>query len=222
MAYFTSDFLQFFSELRENNEREWFHAEKKRYETTVKKPFEAFIEAMIERIQIEDPSLIITPKECVFRIHRDTRFSKDKTPYKLHASAAINHGGRKDHSRPGIYMQANEQSFGIYSGIYRADSKTLQRIREEMVSNAAEFSGLIADKNFKTHFGEILGEKNKRIPKEFREAAEEQPLLYHKQFYYCKELDAATILKEDLVDEVMKYYKASRPLSAFLARAIVE
>ncbi len=222
MAYCTPDFLQFFAELRDNNEREWFHAQKKRYEKSVKKPFESLIAAIIERIQIEDPSLIITPKECIFRIYRDTRFSKDKTPYKLHASAAINHKGRKDHSQPGIYLQANDETFGIYSGVYRPDTKTLKRIRESMVMHADEFATLIADDTFRSRFGEILGEKNKRLAKEFHEAAEQQPLLFNKQFYYCKALDAESLLSDDVVDTVMDYYQASRPLSAFFTEAMQE
>ena len=98
----------------------------------------------------------------------------------------------------------------------------MQRIREEMVSNASEFAALIADKKFQATFGEIKGEKNKRILKEFRVPAEEQPLLFNKQFYYVHELDAAAILQEDIVDQIMEYYRTSRPLSAFFARAILE
>ena len=219
MTYFTPDFLNFFADLRENNDRDWFKSQKKRYETAVKKPFEQLIASLIERMQIEDPTLLVTTKDCIFRIHRDTRFSKDKTPYKLHASAAINRGGKKDHTQPGIYIQASDDSFGIFSGNYRPDTKGLRAIREEIISNMDEFQALLEDKNFKAKFGTIQGEKNKRIAKEFREAAEQQPLLFHKQFYYAHEMSAETLLRDDLVDFVMEYYHASRPMSAFLSRA---
>lgn len=222
MSYFTSDFLSFFADLRENNERDWFKAQKKRYEQAVKKPFEQFVSALIERMQIEDPELVVTPKDCIFRIYRDTRFSKDKTPYKLHASAAINRGGKKDHSEPGIYLQASDESFGIFSGNYRPDTKNLRAIREEIVSNMEEFQALLDDKNFKAKFGTIQGEKNKRLPKEFMEAAEQQPLLFNKQFYYAHEMDAETLLQDNLVELVMEYYHASRPMGAFLSRVVPE
>lgn len=220
MTYFTSDFLSFFTDLRANNERDWFKANKKSYEEAIKKPFEAFIAAMIERIQIEDPELVITPKDCIFRIYRDTRFSKDKTPYKLHASAAINRGGRKDHSRPGIYLEANDEKFSVYSGVYQADTKTLLAIRESIAGNMEEFADLVADPVFVKTFGSIQGEKNKRIPKEFRELAEQQALLFNKQFYYFHEFEANAILQDNLVEQVMECYQASRPLSRFFEEAI--
>ncbi|MEL6943413.1 MAG: DUF2461 domain-containing protein, partial [Bacteroidota bacterium] len=105
MKHFTPDFLNFFKDLRANNEREWFHANKKRYEQSVKIPFQAFIADVIEHASIFDPNILITPKDAIFRIYKDTRFSKDKTPYKLHASAVVSRGGRKDLTSIGIYLE---------------------------------------------------------------------------------------------------------------------
>ncbi|MCB0818301.1 MAG: DUF2461 family protein, partial [Flavobacteriales bacterium] len=83
MAWFTADYQRFFKDLAAHNDRDWFHANKKRYETSVKKPFEAFVQELIDRMGKLDKQYRITPKEAIFRIHRDVRFSNDKTPYKL-------------------------------------------------------------------------------------------------------------------------------------------
>jgi len=220
MIYFDKACLAFFKELEKNNQREWFHANKKRYETDVKKPFERFIEVMIDKMQVIDPNIIITPKDAIFRIHRDVRFSKDKSPYKLHVSAAIAKGGRKDMASPGIYLELNHKHFGIYSGVYRPDKNQLQGIREGIASDPKTFKKLISAKSFVNKFGTIQGEKNKRIPKEFQEFLEAQPLIANKQFYYMASLPAATILDPKLTKIVIDHYKAALPVSNFLSEAM--
>ena len=104
MTYFTKEFNSFFADLAKNNKTEWFHANKKRYEEFVKVPFEEFVAEMISRMQKEDPEINILPKEAIFRINRDLRFSKDKKPYKEWVSAVISKFGKKDKSYPGIYF----------------------------------------------------------------------------------------------------------------------
>ncbi len=220
MAYFTKEFLKFFKELEKNNQREWFHANKKRYEEHVKKPFEEFVAVMIDKMQAIDSRIMITPKDAIFRIHRDVRFSKDKSPYKVQVSGIISKGGRKDMSTPGIYLQLDHKEFGIYSGAYMPDKNQLQGIREAIASDPKGFKKLISAKAFVNKFGTIQGEQNKRIPKEFKEIAEEQPLIANKQFYYMAALPANTALDDKLVKTVLDYYKASIPVSRFLSEAM--
>ena len=220
MTYFTKDFLKFFKDLEKNNDREWFHANKKNYEEKVKKPFEHFVAIMIDKMQAIDANIVITPKDAIFRIHRDVRFSKDKSPYKLHVSAIISKGGRKDMSSPGIYLQLNHKEFGIYSGAYMPDKNQLQGIREAIASDLSGFKKLINAAPFVKKFGTVQGEQNKRIPSEFKEIVKEQPLIANKQFYYNANLPAETALDPKLPKIVMDHYKASLPLSRFIAEAI--
>ncbi len=220
MSHFTKEFQTFFKELEKNNNREWFHANKKRYEAYVKKPFEEFIALMIDKLQAFDPAIVITPKDAIFRIHRDVRFSKDKSPYKVQVSAIISKGGRKDMSTPGIYLELNHEKFGIYSGAYMPDKHQLQGIREAIASDTKTFKKLIKAKAFVNKFGNIQGEKNKRIPKEFQEAAEIEPLIANKQFYYVANLDADTIFDPKLPKIITDHYKAAKPLSDFLSEAM--
>ncbi len=220
MAFFTPELFNFLNDLTENNNRDWFHANKKRYETHLKKPFEQLIGAAIDRVQSIDNRVLITPKEAIFRIYRDTRFSNDKTPYKTQLSAVVSKGGRKDMSSPGIYIEVRADHFRLYSGVYMPSTKQLQAIREAIVSQVDEFKALVADKKFKKHFGEIRGEQNKRIPKEFREAAETLPVLMNKQFYYFADLAPETALDPKLVEIIARHYEVAQPLGHFFERAL--
>ncbi len=220
MGYFTKDFILFLKELNNNNNREWFAENKKRYEQSVKTPFENFIQDMIFRIQEDDENLMITPKEAIFRIYRDIRFSKDKTPYKTHVSAVIVNGGRKNYTDPGIYLELNSKVLRFYGGIYQMTKEQLQNVRNYIVSNLNEFASLQKDKKFKKYFGGILGEKNKRIPKEFTDIVEIEPLIANKQFYYFSEMEINKILSNSLTKDLMKIYSAVKPMNRFLKQAL--
>ena len=138
MAYFDADFIQFFKELEAKNNRDWFQANKKRYEARVKKPFASFVAELIDQLQPLDPRMLITPKDAIFRIYRDVRFSPDKAPYKNHVSANLSPGGRKDMLRPCIYLQFNHQSAAVYSGLYRLQAKEVQKEIARRVKKRAQ------------------------------------------------------------------------------------
>ena len=220
MTYFTPDFLHFFAELTENNDRDWFNANKSRYDKSVKKPFEKLVADLIDRLQAIHPSMAITPKDAIFRIYRDTRFSADKTPYKNHTSAIFAPGGKKDFQSPGMYLEMNNEHTRIYSGVYMPDKEVLQRIREAIASEPARFRSLIEAPAFKESYGEIRGDKNKRLPSEFVEAAATEPLLYNKAFYYFHQFPPETALHDDLVELIIAAYLKAKPVSDFLAEAM--
>lgn len=220
MAHFTSDFISFFKELRKNNDRDWFHANKKTFEKHVKKPFQEFIGEMIGRLHKLDERILITPKDAIFRIYRDTRFSKDKTPYKEHVSAIISKGGRKDMSSPGLYIQMNDEEITIYSGVYQPDKSQLEAIRYAIASDPKSFKTLYSAKAFVDLYDEIRGEKNKRLPKEFIDTADDEPLIYNKGFYYYDILPASEILSDDLPKVLEQHFKVARPLNDFFENAM--
>ena len=216
MSYFNQDFIDFFKELSKNNNREWFNKNKQRYELSVKKPFEEFVEEMIHRISDEEDDIRITPKEAIFRIYRDVRFSKDKEPYKTHASAVISPKGRKDFSVPGWYIQLSAEDVRFYSGMHVMEKDQLQRFREHIAANLKEFERLLKEKDFKKYFGQIHGEQHKRVPKEFQNVAEIQPLIANKQFYFFAKLEPEKILSRTFTDLMMKCYFASRNMNNFI------
>ncbi|MEZ4738179.1 MAG: DUF2461 domain-containing protein [Flavobacteriales bacterium] len=220
MAWFTSDFNQFFKDLAKNNNKEWFDANRKRYEKSVKTPFAEFVSAAIARIGKVDKDIRIEAKEAIFRINRDIRFSKDKTPYKLNCSAIISPAGRKDHAAPGIYFELGPESVKIYGGAYMPDKERLGRIRLAIMKDPKGFRRVIEAKPFKDHFGTVQGERNKVLPAEFKAALGKEPLIANKQFYVGAELPAELVMDPKLMEQLMEHHKAMRPFNDWLTGAM--
>lgn len=219
MTYFTKDYIDFFKELAANNNKEWFDANKKRYAKGVKEPFEKFIGDLIAEVSKLNKEIAITHKDAIFRINRDIRFSKDKTPYKTNRSAIISPKGRKDKSYPGMYIEAGPQHVRIYGGVYMPDKDQLYNIRERMAENPKAFEKLINDPEFKAVFGEVRGEQNIIVPKEFKDAASDYPFILNKQWYWFKEMKPEILLKNDLLEQVTAVYKANQKLMDYFAEA---
>lgn len=216
MNWFTADMNAFFKDLAKNNNKEWFDANRKRYENSVKAPFEAFVAGLIQRVQKLDPAVQIQPKDAIFRINKDVRFSKDKTPYKLSATAIVSPGGKKDHGDPGIYIELGPEHVQIFGGSYTPEKDQLHMIRSKIASQLNVFKKLYSAKDFVDHFGSIQGEKNKVLPPEFKEVVKQEPLIANKQFYYNATLPAKTVSDPKLMELIMEHYKAMRPMNAFL------
>jgi len=217
MAFFTQDYLDFFIELAANNHKDWFDLNRKRYEKSVKIPFQQFTKHMIEQIAILNPVFKdLEPKDCIFRINRDIRFAKDKNPYKLMVSAVIAPEGKKSRAINGIYFELGPEHVRAYGGVYETDKEGLEAIREGISDNLTTFKKLYSSSAFQTTFGEIRGEKNKIIPSYLRAAAENEPLIFNKQFYFFAEFPPETLLKDDLDQLLVKCYKVGRPVESFL------
>jgi uncharacterized protein (TIGR02453 family) len=219
MAWFEQDAIEFFRELEFNNNKEWFEANKKRYETSVKKPMEAFADHMIERMREILPNIQATGKQSVFRIYKDVRFSKDKTPYKTNAGMHINDGGKGDLGSPGLYFHIDPRVMGIASGRYQLEPGPLRNLRMHIAANLQEFQELLEDPGFQRYFRGIVGDKNKILPPELREAAAKQPLIFNKQFYYWSEHEAESATRDDLDEFLMEHMRACRRMNEFLTRA---
>lgn len=215
-------YFDFFAELARNNEREWFLSQKTRYESTVKAPFLHLLEQITASLNDSEPELSLIPaKQMLFRINRDARFSKDKRPYKEHLSASIGRFGTKDKLYPGHYLQLSAHDSFIAGGAYFFEEKeTLLRVRRYVVDNSDAFNALISDKKFTSKWGEMRGERNKRMQPEFAEVVEHQPFVANKQFYWQAQLDAKLALRPDFPNILRGYFEAAQPLNAFLREAI--
>ena len=220
MAYFQPQFLDFFKELAGNNHKAWFDTNRKTYENFVKTPFAVFIQDLIDTFKKINPDIDPEAKNAIFRINRDIRFSKDKTPYKLYASALLSPTGRKDISNPGFYLELNPEHLSIYGGIYMPDNKQVAKIRQYMVEHLNEFDKIIQNKDFIQKYGTVKGEQQSRLPKEWKEAAEKQPLLYNKQWYLQAQLPPETVLQNELLETVLDYFKTALPLHQFIREAL--
>jgi uncharacterized protein (TIGR02453 family) len=132
MKFFNPDFIDFFKELAANNHKDWFDLNRKRYEQSVKKPFAAFTQYMIDVIAKENSDFNdLLAKDCIFRINRDIRFSNDKTPYKTMSSAVIATGVKKSTAINGIYFEFSAEHVRVYGGIYEINKEEIKRKKKE-------------------------------------------------------------------------------------------
>jgi len=221
MAFFTPDFLQFFIELAPNNHKDWFDLNRKRYEKSVKEPFKDFVEHIIKEIAKTDASFKdLEAKDCIFRINRDIRFSKDKTPYKMNVSAVVAPEGKKSKAVNGVYFEFGPEHVRVYGGVYEIDKDDLLTVREGIANDLQGFQEAYSNPRFKKVFGTILGEKNKVIPKELKEAAEKEPLIFNKQWYFYAQFDAETVLDPKLDQLLLDCFEAGKPVEHYFNKLI--
>lgn len=215
------DFRDFLAELALNNDRDWFNANKKRFEKSVKEPFRALVEDVLERCRAWQPDLAgITPEDCIYRIYRDTRFSKDKTPYKTYLAARIGPNGRKAEIQPGYYFHVGFDQIYVAGGAYFLDPDSLRKVRQAVWDRRAEFEALVSEAGFRSTFEKLLGERNKVMPAEFREAAKEMPDLTNKQFYFAADLPPDAASEPDFAGRIVTTMQAGWPMVQFLRSAL--
>ncbi len=220
-VFFSADFNQFFMDLAANNHKDWFDANRKRYETSVKKPFEVFVQALIDAVRVYEPALEMRPSDAIFRINKDVRFSKDKTPYKLNRSALVSAYGRKDATHPSLYIELGPEKVMIAGGSYFLEKEPLQQVREYIAANIDEWYKLTSDAKFKKTTGGIKGEVQKRLTdKALNALAVEHPVLLQKQFYYDSQLSPDAVTSPGLLDAIMERYVTANPVSLFLQKAL--
>lgn len=216
---FTKEYLVFFKELAANNNREWFIANKKRYETAVKLPFEKFIGEILDWLVTIDESIAISPKQAILRINRDIRFAADKSPYNLSMRAILSAQGSKDKDYPGIYLSLGPEGIEFFAGWYGIDKESLQHLRQRIAAQPQELKKIISQPHFLARMGELQGEKNKVLPKDLKEAALKNPLIAHKQFYVHKKMPAKLITSATLMQEIMDDCLCSMPLLEYLRKS---
>lgn len=223
MSYFSPKFIDFFKGLAAKNHKDYFDEHRKTYIKEVKEPFQALVADTAAEIGKIDPEVKkLQLKNAIFRINRDIRFSKDKTPYNLHVSAAVSPSGRKDMQYPGLYMHLSLDEAHFGGGIYVPSKENLVKIRQHIVDDYKGFQKALNDKAFKKRFdGFREGEMNKVLPKEFKEYGEQYPELFRKQFFYMASHDGQeTIMRPDLLEFVVDHYKAGLVWDKWFKKAL--
>ena len=214
--------VHFLSELKKNNNREWFHDNKESYEN-YKKEYHKLIEDFLgEMIPMDESLRHLEPKNCAFRIARDIRFSKDKTPYKTHLGIWLS-GGTKNTNLPGYYIHIEEGKSFIGGGVWWPDAVDLKKIRKEIAYFYEDLQEILDDKNFKKEFGDFeRNETNslKNAPKDYEKDHEAIEYLKLKSFTAVQNLDDSLLKDKDFVKKVSKKLIALKPLNEFLERAL--
>jgi len=210
----------FLKNLAKNNNREWFKDNKKKYDAA-KENVEALIDQMINKIQNFDDrfSKDINAKDCIFRIYRDIRFSKDKTPYKLNFGANISPGGKKS-GVPGYYFHVKPGECFVGGGMYKPDGKQLAAVRQEIDYNTKAFKKILNSASFKKHFGDLKGDKLKTAPKGYPKDHPELSLLQYKGYFTYGIISDADMQTKDCLKLASQKLKAMYPLNMFISQAI--
>ncbi len=215
----TKETFQFLKELKQNNNREWFTENKKRFEAA-NDNVAAFTGSLIADIGKCDKEVAgLDPKSCVFRIYRDVRFSKDKSPYKTNLGAYIAPGGRKS-MQPGYYLHIEPGQCFLAGGKHIPDGPELLKIRNAIAGQTDEFLKIINKKSFRDALGDFRGDKLKNPPKGFDPEHKAIELLKMKEFMAFIELADKTVLASDFQKTISKLTKEMFPLIAFLRRAM--
>ncbi len=206
--------LQFLKELAENNNRDWFTENRKRYETA-KKDLEKLVEAVLKGVN-EFESLPNTEvKDCIFRINRDVRFSKDKSPYKQWFSAAVGPGGRHS-GRTDFYLHIQPGKSFLGAGMWAPTPKHLAKFRQEIDFNPQELKGIIEAPAFRDYFPEIWGESLQRMPKGYPETHPDIALLKRKQLFFMHKYTDADVMSPGFAAEVVKGCRLIKPFCDYL------
>jgi uncharacterized protein (TIGR02453 family) len=212
--------FKFLKQLSKNNNKEWFDINRKTYEVC-KVEFETIIKILLDKSIIFDKQLAgLEAKKCLFRINKDVRFSKDKSPYKLNMGASINPGGKKS-MIPGYYIHIEPGKSFLAGGSYQPMPEMLAAIRQEIDYNSAEFKKIISARDFKLYFKELSQEdKLKTAPKGYEKTHPDIALLQLKHFITVHPLSDEDVLNKNFPTYAAKVFKAMLPLNLFLRKCM--
>ena len=210
----TSNF-KFLKDLKKNNNRDWFTENKKRYQGEHEEII-SFADALLAKMNEHDVIETPTGKKSLFRIYRDVRFSKDKSPYKTHWSGGFKRATAARRGGYYFHIQPDGQSF-IGGGFWGPNKDDLQRIREEIATDASELREILADPTFVSTFKELQGDQLKTAPKGFDKEHPDIDLLRYKQFIFGKNFTDKEVQSPDFLEVANDTFKAMRPFFDFMS-----
>lgn len=219
---FSAATLDFLAELEANNDRDWFRENKARYEQVVRTPALHFVEAMQQPLAQLSPHFEAVPKATggsLMRVHRDTRFSRDKSPYKTNVGIQFRHVDGRDVHAPGYYVHLDARQLFLGAGLWRPPPAALAAIRERIDARPGEWRRLRDERAFRRHF--VLGGQTLvRPPRGYRA---DHPLiddLKRKDFVATKDLDPDAALRPDFLRQVETAFASASPFMRFLCQAV--
>ena len=207
----------FLKNLKENNNKDWFDANKSEYQ----KQFESmifFADGLLQRMNTHDVIETSSGKKSLHRIYRDTRFSKEKTPYKNNWSGGFSRATKE--RRGGYYFHIEPGNTFVAGGFFGPNTEDLKRIRDEISRDSSELRGILSSKEFKTNFGTLEGERLKTAPKGFSVDNEAIDLLRFKQFLLIKKFKDKEVLDPTFIDEANHAFKNMRAFFDYMSEIL--
>jgi uncharacterized protein (TIGR02453 family) len=215
---FIIDFLQ---DLSENNNREWFNANKERYVLAADFFKREVIELIAKIGEFDSDIKRVMPESCIFRIYRDIRFSPDKTPYKTHFGAYIAANGGRKSVLGGYYVHIKPKESFLSGGIYWTEKESLKKIRHEIEDNFEELQAILNEKSFKKNFGDMKAfEKNSRLPLGFSANSPAAKYLIFKHFLVEHTITEKTVCSENFIDYAVDIFHSMKNFNRFFNEII--
>jgi uncharacterized protein (TIGR02453 family) len=218
----SNETLLFLEDLKANNNRDWFLANKKRYDE-YKKEYHKLIADLLEVIKPKDPTLeLLEVKNCTFRINRDIRFSKDKSPYKTHMGIWLRSGSLHAES-PGYYIHIEKDASFVGGGLYCPMPDQIQKIRKEINFFYEDLEAVLRDKSFKSVYGTLNRDENSTLKNPPRGYEKDNPaieFLKLKSFTATQKINNAELTKTNFVNSISEKLIALKPLNEFINRAL--
>jgi uncharacterized protein (TIGR02453 family) len=215
--------MLFLSKLKKNNNKPWFDANRKQYEAA-KADFASFVQAVIDGFGKKNKSIAhLLAKDCMFRINRDVRFSKDKSPYKTNMGAFINAGGKKSNFA-GYYFHLEPGACFTGGGMYMPMPQELAKVRQEIDYNLADFKKIINAKKFKTVYGDLDRDAEyllSRVPKGYETDNPAAEYLKLKSFVATINIPDTSLKSKKIIDDVITAFEALQTLNNFLNNALL-
>lgn len=214
--------LFFLEDLKANNNRDWFLANKKRYEA-YKKEYHQLIAELLEVMKPQDASLeMLEVKNCTFRINRDIRFSKDKSPYKTHMGIWLRSGSLNSEA-PGYYVHIEKDASFVGGGLYCPMPDQIQKIRKEINFFYEDLEAILKDKSFQTVYGELNRTETSTLKNPPKGYDKENPAIEYlklKSYTATQKIDTAALSKNDFVTQISQKLIALKPFNDFINRAL--
>jgi uncharacterized protein (TIGR02453 family) len=221
-AHFSPGLFRFLSDLAKNNRREWFQTNKTRYEEVIKRPAQRFIVDFGVRLQKISPHFVADPRPVggsLFRIYRDTRFSKDKSPYKTHTGIHFSHEAGKDAHAPTFYLHLEPRKVFVGLGIWHPDSATLRKIRDAIVADPKKWKRARDHRGFRARF-EISGDSLQRPPRGYDPDHLFIEDLKRKDFVAISPMSGKEVTAPDFIDRFATTCRVGTPFVRWLCEAI--
>jgi uncharacterized protein (TIGR02453 family) len=219
---FPEDALTFFRGLERNNRREWFQPRKPFFDERVRGPMLELVAALNSDMQRFAPLHVTEPESAIYRIYRDTRFSKDKKPYRTHIAAYFPRRGMDRHTASGYYFGVSHKEVAVGGGLYMPTPEILLAVRNRIAARHAEFRKIVQSKALRKLAGELQGEQLSRVPKGFAADDPAADLLRYKQFFCYIELPPDLATSRTMQGEIRKRFEVLAPLVDFLNAPLAE
>jgi uncharacterized protein (TIGR02453 family) len=214
--------IQFLKQLKRHNDRDWFRNHREEYELSVRGPMERIVEAMAEAFSRFAPEIQAAPRLSLYRIYRDTRFSRDKSPYKTHVAAVFPHRNLGKHEGAGFYFHISPSELLVGGGLYLPLPEDLRAVRMSIAQDYNRFLNIIRGRKFRRVFQDLSGEQLTRVPREFPRDHPAGDYLRYKQFLAASNCDPVVATRPTFGRLLVDHFETLHPLVQFLNEPILE